>query len=356
MGMDRPNDQTTGTNRPGVMTESGVSDAISLLTADHRTVDRLFKRYEELGSGNEDERGRLVDEISDELLLHAAIEEAIFYPAIRQLLAGGDEIVEEALHEHQDVRDNLAELEGLEAGLARFDATVATLISNVRHHIHEEEGEIFPKLRTAIGQPQLVELGRRMTQAKEEGSGSLFGTPVVSVSEEDIVVSIFEVPEAEPEPEPSPAPRRAPTRPRTAKRPTSKRPTRRLAQKSTSKKSTAKRVAAKRSTAKKSAKRSTAKKSTSRKASVRRSAARKSASARKAAATRRASAAKKSASARKAAATRRASAAKKSASARKAAATRKSRARKAVTARKSPARSRARSRTSASRGGSSRKR
>ena len=290
MDMGIPRDPFGEAAGSGVRTEPAV-DAIELLKQDHRKVDQLFRRYEDMGPGNEDERGRLVDQISEELTIHANIEEIAFYPAVRGLLADGDQLVDEAEHEHQEVKDNLAELAELEPGLARFEATVSTLISNVRHHVNEEETGLFPKLRSAIGESQLMELGRRLKRAKEEEAGE----PILSVGEEEVVVSLFE-PVEPPPAERAPA-RRVTVRPakaRTAKRPTGKRATRRPAKKATGKRSTAKR-AAKKSTAKRgtrkpatrkpTAKRATAKKSTrkstrksTKRATARRPSAKKSAS------------------------------------------------------------------------------
>jgi hemerythrin-like domain-containing protein len=261
MDMEVPSDDIGATGGAGVKTEGDV-DAIEMLIKDHRRVDQLFKRYEEIGPGNEDERARLVDEISEELGVHAAIEEMAFYPAVRDLLAEGDQLIDEAEHEHQQMKDNLAELDELEPGLARFDATVATLISHVRHHVREEEGGIFPKLRSAIGGPQLMELGRRLKRAKEEESGE----PILLVGEEEIVVSLFET--SEPAPTTGPTRGSGGTNVRTAKRPTQKRTSRRPAKKATTKRSTAKRVGAKKSTSKRVTRKSGTRKSTVKRAAA----------------------------------------------------------------------------------------
>jgi hemerythrin superfamily protein len=281
-------------DRPGVLTEGEVTDAITQLTNDHRRVDDLFRRYEGLGPGDEDERGRLVDQMGDELSLHATIEETAFYPAVRELIAQGNELVAESLREHDTVKSILAELEDMEPTWGRFDATVSRLISTVRHHVNEEENEIFPKLRSAVGEPQLRELGRRLEQAKEEEAGA--GVPVLSVEEEDISVSLFE-PVVEVEIEAMPA--RAPS----TRRPSPKRPTRRAtgrkapsAKKSTGRKSTRKKSTAKRASAKKSTgRKSTRKKSTAKRASAKKSTGRKS-TRKKSTAKRKAPSAKKSTS------------------------------------------------------------
>ena len=298
-------------DRPGVMTEGEVTDAITLLTNDHRRVDDLFRRYEGLGLGDEDERGRLVDQMGDELNLHAAIEETTFYPAVRELLAQGDELVAESLHELDVVRAILAELEEMEPEWGRFDATVSRLISTVRHHVNEEERDMFPKLESAIGAPQLLELGRRMQRTRDREAGA--AEPMLAIEEEDIAVTLFERPQATPAepmmPEMAPSTRRPspkrPTRKATGttgrKAPSAKKATGR---KSTRKKSTAKRAAPRKSTATRAAaKKSTRKRSTAKRAGAKKSTGRK--STRKRSTARKASA--KKSTARRSAATRKSS-------------------------------------------------
>ncbi len=164
------------------MDTSGRSDAIDLILEDHATVDELFGRFEaSLEGPDASERAGLARRMVEELRLHAAMEEEVFYPAVRSVLADGDQLVEESLREHQDVKQLLADLEGMSPNEARFDGTVMRLISEVRHHVNEEESEILPKLRTAIGASQLVELGARMQQAKRSrGAVATSESPVTA--------------------------------------------------------------------------------------------------------------------------------------------------------------------------------
>lgn len=149
------------------MTDQGThSDAVSLLTSDHRTVDGLFDSYEQLGAGAADRKRELVDEMIRELSVHAAVEEQLLYPFIRDEVADGAQLADEGIGEHQEAKELLAQLEGMDAADADFDATVGQLISDVRHHVEEEENEFFPKLQQAASQEQLVELGRKLADAK----------------------------------------------------------------------------------------------------------------------------------------------------------------------------------------------
>jgi hemerythrin superfamily protein len=140
-------------------------DAISLLTEDHRTVEQLFADYGRGLQGPEAKR-QVVDQLIRELSIHAAIEEAYFYPEVRKALGEGGELVDESLHEHQEVKEILAALEDMDPADAAYDQQVAALIADVRHHVEEEEGEMFPKLRSALSAEQLDDIGQKLADGK----------------------------------------------------------------------------------------------------------------------------------------------------------------------------------------------
>jgi len=143
------------------------TDAVEFLMGEHRAVEALFVRFESLrGSNDGAAQEALVANIAAELRVHAEIEEAVFYPAIRRALAEGDELADESLHEHQEVKEVLAEIEGMSADDAHFETRVMTLINDVRHHVNEEEGEILPKLRLSLGERTLQALGEELQTAK----------------------------------------------------------------------------------------------------------------------------------------------------------------------------------------------
>ena len=144
-------------------------NAITLLKNDHRAVEQLFKRFEKLGPRAVKSKQDLVERIIRELSIHAGIEEMFFYPAIREAAARGDadELVLESLEEHHVVKWVLSELEGMNPEHERFDAKVSVLIDNVRHHVEEEEQELFPQLNKLLGRARLDELGEVMAKAKK---------------------------------------------------------------------------------------------------------------------------------------------------------------------------------------------
>jgi len=137
-----------------------------MLKEDHQAVDRLFKRFEKAGDRAYAEKKKLVDRMIEELAKHAAVEELLFYPVARATVPGTEDIVLESLEEHHIVKWVLAELDALDATDERFDAKVTVLIENVRHHVKEEEQELFPMVRRALDRKALADLGDAMEQAK----------------------------------------------------------------------------------------------------------------------------------------------------------------------------------------------
>ena len=145
-------------------------DAIALIKADHKTVEALFKQFEQVKEAGDDARKKsVVDEISRELEAHADIEEEIFYPSVKAKAEDeGQELVDEAVEEHHLVKVTLGELASLPPSDEAFDAKVTVLIENVRHHVEEEEEEMLPQAEELLGADRLAELGQRMAERKQE--------------------------------------------------------------------------------------------------------------------------------------------------------------------------------------------
>ena len=138
-------------------------DAIALLKADHEAVSQLFAEYEKTRSVTN--KKALVAEICSALTVHAQIEEEIFYPAVR--LALKDKLlVPEATVEHATVKNLIAQLEGVEPDGETYDAKVKVLSEYVKHHVKEEQTEMFPKAKTSS--LDMVGMGAQMSARKEE--------------------------------------------------------------------------------------------------------------------------------------------------------------------------------------------
>jgi iron-sulfur cluster repair protein YtfE (RIC family) len=101
-----------------------------------------------------------------ELSVHAVIEEQLFYPVARRAAAQTTAMVLESLEEHHIVKWVLSELESMDAADERFEAKVTVLIEQVRHHVTEEEEDLFPKVAAGLGQERLAELGDQLEAAK----------------------------------------------------------------------------------------------------------------------------------------------------------------------------------------------
>lgn len=142
-------------------------DAITLLKNDHKAVEALFKRFEKAGDNAFVEKRAAVDKIIEELSIHAAVEEQLFYPVTRATVPETEDIALESLEEHHIVKWVLSELDSMSPEDERFDPKVTVLIENVRHHVEEEEADYFPKVRDELGRKALGDLGDAMAAAKK---------------------------------------------------------------------------------------------------------------------------------------------------------------------------------------------
>ena len=140
-------------------------DAITLLTADHAKVKKLFKEFDDLKEedGSAEDKSALVTQICNELKVHAEIEEEIFYPAVRKAIDDGD-LMDEALVEHAGAKELIAQLEDMSPDDDLYDAKVTVLGEQIQHHVKEEEGQMFPKAKKAKIDGAL--LGVQMTERK----------------------------------------------------------------------------------------------------------------------------------------------------------------------------------------------
>jgi len=144
-------------------TTAKTPDAVSLLRADHKLVSGLFEQFEKARSTAK--KQQLVAQICLELTVHAQVEEEIFYPAAQAALKD-KELVPEARVEHQSIKDLIAAVEGVEPGGEDYDAKVKVMSEWVKHHVKEEQNEMFPKAKKAG--LDMAELGERIQQRKQE--------------------------------------------------------------------------------------------------------------------------------------------------------------------------------------------
>jgi hemerythrin superfamily protein len=154
-----------------------VMDGIVLLRDDHKTVEKLFKEFERADDDAYERKREIADEVIRELTTHAWIEEKVFYPAARDAAPDTTDHVLESVEEHHVVLWMLSELVGLDPHDERFDAKMAVLMENVRHHVEEEEKDWFPDVRKAMGRNRLLELGDRMEAARNDAPANPLDVP-----------------------------------------------------------------------------------------------------------------------------------------------------------------------------------
>ncbi|MEP7075475.1 MAG: hemerythrin domain-containing protein [Acidobacteriota bacterium] len=139
--------------------------ATELLKAEHDKVEELFAQVE---AAEESKHEALFVKIKDALDPHAHIEETIFYP---KMIADGNEelqsIVKEGIEEHRQMKMFLKEIAALSTDADKFEAKLKVLMEDTRHHVKEEEGEMFPLVEKQFPADVLEELGAAM--AAEEG-------------------------------------------------------------------------------------------------------------------------------------------------------------------------------------------
>ena len=137
-------------------------NAMEMLRQDHRKVKELFEQFEHAEESQAKEQ--IVENTVRELEVHAALEEEIFYPAAEEQI-DEKESIDEAREEHHVVKLLIDELKKMGADDERYDAKYKVLSESVKHHIEEEESELFPKLE---GQLDAEALGAQMENREQE--------------------------------------------------------------------------------------------------------------------------------------------------------------------------------------------
>jgi hemerythrin superfamily protein len=140
-------------------------DAITLLEDDHKKVRELFRKFEGLGDRAGKSKEKLADQIRTELAVHTAIEEEIFYPGVQD---HAEEMIAEAIEEHNVVDRLLLEIRDMAPDDEQWEAKMTVMMENVEHHADEEEKELFPTVKKAMGMDAMRTLGERMARRKEE--------------------------------------------------------------------------------------------------------------------------------------------------------------------------------------------
>jgi hemerythrin-like domain-containing protein len=144
--------------------------AIEMLKDDHDKLQKAFREFEKLDPADIKSCRELVLGACEDLKVHATLEEEVFYPAVREAI-DDEELVNEASVEHETAKILIEQLENMDADDPNYHATFTVLAEYVRHHIKEEEGEMFPALKKSA--LDLGALAEAMRNRKDELVGEM---------------------------------------------------------------------------------------------------------------------------------------------------------------------------------------
>lgn len=142
-------------------------DIVTVLKADHRNVEQLFSQLESSSDRALKTKERLFLEIKKELTIHMMAEEKILYPRMLDI-PELRKAAFEANEEHRLVKQLLDETSELVCGSEQWNAKLKVIKDLVRHHVQEEEGEIFKKLRHSLSSAVLNEMGSAVAEIKSK--------------------------------------------------------------------------------------------------------------------------------------------------------------------------------------------
>ena len=152
------------TRRKSSSRKRAPKDAIALLKADHKEVKTMVEQFNK--SRSDSKKAELAEKICAALEVHAEIEEELFYPAAREALKKNGDLIDEAEVEHTSLKELIAKIKGGSPGDDLWEAQVKVLGEYVNHHVKEEEGEIFPKVRkTSL---DLEGIGEQLAERKQQ--------------------------------------------------------------------------------------------------------------------------------------------------------------------------------------------
>ena len=144
-------------------------DVVELLTTDHREFERIFQQLETLRGATDEQsvqrKRQLVDEVTIGLVKHSVAEETQVYPQVQKKI--DKEEAEHSKEEHAEAEKTMKRLERMDADDPEFDGAVAELIREIRHHVQEEEGRMFPELRASFSREELVKMAEKVEGVKK---------------------------------------------------------------------------------------------------------------------------------------------------------------------------------------------
>jgi len=137
-----------------------------LLKKDHRDAEQVMNQME---SASPQKREELMIGLQDMLMQHMILEEKEFYPQLQKIEEMAD-MVQDALEEHQEAKDYLEELVDMEASDEDWLSTFQDLQEGIKHHVEDEEKEIFPECRKHLSEQQFTQMFQKCSQIKEQAA------------------------------------------------------------------------------------------------------------------------------------------------------------------------------------------
>jgi len=170
-------------------------NAIDMLKADHKKVQELFKKFE-AAKHRADRKKQIAEKTCEELEMHTKLEENDFYPAVEATGDQGVEYIREAEQEHKIVDDLISQIRTTSPESEEYDPTYKVLRESVEHHVHEEEGGMFPYAKRVLGSGDLDHIAHRMAERKKSLSSPGFlarAKELVSGAVEAVTETVSEI-------------------------------------------------------------------------------------------------------------------------------------------------------------------
>ena len=146
-----------------------MTNPVTIIKEDHRYVENLFEDYKAIEEKDIDQKQDLALRIVTELRKHAALEEAILYPELKEVFTSDEEglkLVEEAYAEHGVAKTLMEGITQLYPEDPQFSAKVTVLEENIKHHVKEEEEGILPMMEIKMKEEALNSLGEKLQEYK----------------------------------------------------------------------------------------------------------------------------------------------------------------------------------------------
>jgi len=139
-------------------------DVTEIIIEEHRLVDALGDRFQT--ETNEKERAGIAHNIIKLLSIHAVCEEAALYPWMRKNLPKGDQLVDHAIKEHQEIKEDLYKLDQMTIDQPGYASQLMKALKDTQHHVKEEESDLLPSIKAKSSPQELDQMRTDFLRAK----------------------------------------------------------------------------------------------------------------------------------------------------------------------------------------------